>query len=108
MSSAAVMRMPRLSSDVEDSAGREGVQVYLPSVMEMTERVFPDAARITVNVEEDPEIPDDAHLLFEVYLPAIDGEQYVDAKFRWGQELFLICPAPLVCVFRCRLRIYES
>jgi hypothetical protein len=86
-------------------AADQGVDGYLPQVLEMTRRQFPAARRIDVNIEDDPEIVDDRHVVIAVEVPDLDPEEYVAAKFRWGQELFRLCPAPLVCVFRCALSI---
>ena len=94
--------------EVQGFAARQGVGDYLPAVLAMTQRLFPDALRLALRVEDDPEIPNDAHLIIEVDIPFLDAEQYVDAKFRWSRELFGLCPAPLVCVFRSSINITES
>jgi hypothetical protein len=86
-------------------ATEQGVDAYLPAVLAMTQREFPDARRIELGVETDPDMPDDRHLLVRVEVTEMDGEAFADAKFRWGRELFQLCPAPLVCVFRCALRV---
>ena len=98
---------PALLAEVLPFAARQGVHAYLRPVLEMTERIFPEAIRFNLFIEDDPEILDDSHLVVEVLLPALEPDQYVEAKFRWSDALFQICPAPLVCVFRCRLRIVE-
>ena len=36
-------------------------------------------------------------------VPGADIPDFVQAKKRWHRELFAICPAPLVCVFRLSL-----
>ncbi|MBI3465768.1 MAG: hypothetical protein HY000_22355 [Planctomycetes bacterium] len=86
-------------------AGAQGVSAFLPAILEMTQRKFPDAQRLAIQVEEDPEIPDDRHIVIEVDVAGIDPEQYAQADDEWGHELFHLCPAPQVCVFRLALGI---
>ena len=52
-------------------------------------------------------IPNDPHLVIGVHVASMDVKQYVEAKFQWGRELFKLCPAPLVCNFRCALGFDE-
>jgi hypothetical protein len=89
--------------EVQAFAAEAGVAPYLPSVLAMTRRRFPDALRLTVLVEEDPEIANDRHIVIEVDVQGITAEQYVEADWQWGHELFQLCPAPLICVFRLSL-----
>jgi hypothetical protein len=96
-----------VSPEVQAFATDQGIGPYLPAVLEMTRRRFADARRFAVLVEEDPEIADDRHIVIEIDLAGITAEQYVEAKRRWGRELFQLCPAPLVCVFRLSLEIVE-
>src|SRR5438445_1077566 len=95
-------------ADVHTFAAERGVGPYLPAVLEMTVRRFPDARRLAVLVEEDPEIANDRHIVIEIDLTDITPEQYVERDWQWGHELFQICPAPLICVFRLSLSIIES
>ena len=94
--------------EVHAFAAEHGVASYLTAVLEMTLRTFPDARRLTVFVEEDSEIADDRHIVIEIDLAGITPEQYVERDSQWGHELFQVCPAPLVCVFRLRLNIIDS
>jgi hypothetical protein len=96
-----------VSPEVQAFATEQGVAPYLAAVLDMTRRRFPDARRFALLVEDDPEIADDRHLVIEVDVAGIPAEQYVEAKWSWGRELFQICPAPLVCVFRLSLEIVE-
>jgi hypothetical protein len=107
MSSILASPVLALEPSILEFAQAQGVASYLLPVLEMTERVFPQALRTQLLIEDDPEIPTDAHIVVQVKLPSVDAEQYVQGKFRWGSELFHICPAPLVCVFRCRLTTVE-
>ncbi len=88
-------------------AEEQGVSAYLPAVLAMTQRLFPDARRMAVLVEDDPEIANDRHIVLEVDVCGLDPAGYVEVDWRWGRELFQICPAPVVCVFRLGLEIVE-
>ena len=52
-----------------------------------------------VYLDDDPEIRDDWHIIFDVRVPDTDIPDYVAATRPWYTELFRICPAPLVCTF---------
>ena len=80
-------------------AAEQGVGAYLPGVLEMTRRTFPDAA-LGVVVEDDPEIPNDRHIVVLAKGIKLTVEQAVEATWDWHRGLFACCPAPLVCVFR--------
>ena len=60
-------------SEVVALAAEEGVEEYLPKVIEMTQRVFPSASRLDVLTDEDPEIPDDRHIVMSVVITATCG-----------------------------------
>ena len=57
------------------------------------------ATRFDVFTEDDPEIANDRHIVFELDVP-LNVEQAVEADRNWRDGLFRIVPAPLVCVFR--------
>jgi hypothetical protein len=83
-------------------AADQGVITYLPAVLEMTQRVFPKA-RLTVLVEDDPELANDRHLVIVVEVEDLTVAQALEARYQWHRGLFACCPAPLVCVFRLGL-----
>jgi hypothetical protein len=107
-SAATTPGLPVLSPEVLTFAEEQGVGDYLRPVVEMTRRLFPDARRLAVFVEEDLEIPDERSIILNVVMAGLDPDQYVEARFRWSRELFAICPAPLVCVFGLGLEIVEE
>ena len=80
-------------------AAEQGVGAYLPGVLEMTRRTFPDAA-LGVVVEDDPEIPNDRHIVVLAKGIKLTVDQALEASDQWDRGLFACCPAPLVCVFR--------
>ncbi len=95
----ALAAPPALPAEVSAFADEQGVAAYLPPALELTHRVFATARRLAVLVEDDPEIPDDRHMVFEVDAPLTIPEALA-AERRWSEELFHICPAQRVCVFR--------
>jgi hypothetical protein len=97
ITAAAAWQWP---ADVLEFAETSNVRQYLDPLLEVTRRVFPTARRIQVSVEDDPEIRDDRHVVFDVQVPAPDVPDYVAAQHRWSRELSRCCPAHLVCTIR--------
>jgi hypothetical protein len=91
------------SADVLEFAARNQVAGYLDPLREATRRLFPTARCLKVFLEGDPEIRDDWHIVFEVEVPAADVPDFLRAKYAWIDELYRVCPAPLVCTFRLTL-----
>lgn len=90
---------PVIPPEVIAFAREQGVEKYLPELVELARQVYPSATRFEVFTEDDPEIANDRHIVFELDVP-LTVEQSLEADRRWGDGLFRICPAPLVCVFR--------
>jgi hypothetical protein len=67
------------------------------------DRLFPTAQSVRVRLEDDAEIRHDYHLVFEIRVSRADVPDFGVAKRRWHDELFRLCPAPLVCFFRLTL-----
>jgi len=89
--------------EVEVFAAHEGVAPYLHEVIMMTNRVFPNC-RISLLVEDDPEIADDRHIVMEVKTN-LEVAETLHAEYQWHEGLFANCPAPLAPVFRLGLEI---
>lgn len=94
-----------LPAEVVSFANAQGVSSILPAVLEMTRRVFPNAA-LNVLLEADPEIANDAHIVVEVKVE-LEVPQALEARFQWHRELFGCCPAPQVCVFRLAMELAQ-
>jgi hypothetical protein len=84
-------------AEVLTFAAEQGVQAYLDPLREALYHVL-QSLRITV--EDDPEIRDDRHIVFEVRVPERDIPDFIQAVHAFTDEKYRICPAPLVCVFR--------
>ena len=91
--------LPEVSPEILTFAAEAGVGDYLYPVLEMTRRVFPSARRFDVLLADDPEIPDDRHIVLELEVP-LSVPEAMAADRRWSEGLFATCPTPLVCVFR--------
>ncbi len=89
--------------DVLGFAARHQVSDLLDPLRLALDRLFPAAQSIQVRLEEDPEIRDDCHLVFDVRVSRADVPDFGAAKRRWHDELFRLCPAPSVCLFRLTL-----
>ncbi len=95
-----------LSPEVLAFAEEQGVADYLPAVAEMTRRLFPNYP-LTVQLEDDPEIANDRHIVMVVQAKNLEVPRALDATWDWHRGLFASCPAPLVCVFRLGLELTE-
>jgi hypothetical protein len=96
------------SPEVLDFAVRHQVDRYLDPLLTATRQLFPTAREFRVLLEDDPEINDDWHIVFELQVPMSDVPDFVQAQHRWIDELYRICPAPLVCIFRLGLTRVRS
>ena len=92
--------------EVHSFAEEQGVRGYLPAVLEMTRGLFPSVP-IIVQVEDDPEIANDRHIVLVVRPKNMNVSQALDVRWEWHRGLFACCPAPLVPVFRLGLEFTE-
>lgn len=90
---------PTVPEEVRAFARQEGVERYLTELIELARQVYPTATRFDVFTEDDPEIVNDWHIIFELDVP-LTLEQAQEANWKWYQGIFDIVPAPLTCVFR--------
>ena len=90
---------PRIPPEVVAFAREQGVEKYLPPLVEWARQVYPSATRFEVFTEDDPEIANDRHIVFELDVP-LAVEETLEADRCWHRGGCKIVPAPLVCVFR--------
>ena len=90
---------PSIPPEVAAFAREQGVEKYLPQLIEWAKQVYPSATRFEVFTEDDPEIANDRHIVFELDVP-LEVEEALAADRQWHRGVFQIVPAPLVCVFR--------
>jgi hypothetical protein len=104
MTEAIMSPSARVSSEVLAFASERGVAAYLPAVLEMTQRLFPNSQRLAAVIQDDPEIANERTLVLEVDV-LLDVPQARAAHRRWNDALFTCCPAPLVCVFTLSMEL---
>jgi hypothetical protein len=92
-------QQPTVPPEVVTFAREQGVEQYLPELIEWARQVYPTATRFEVFTEDDPEIANDRHIVFELDVP-FTVEEALRVDRQWREGLFRIVPAPLVCVFR--------
>ncbi len=97
--STASLPNPCVSSEIDVLAEQLGVRAELPRVIAMTQAVFPGDA-IRVEIDDDPEVPTDRHLAIVVRSTVASVDQLVETQWRWHEQLFRCCPAPLTSIFR--------
>jgi hypothetical protein len=107
MSQTTTPDQANIPADVAAFAAERGVADYLPAVQVMTERVFPNAP-VTVRLEDDPEIVDERHIVFEVDVAGLDVLRYAELHWQWSRELFRVCPPTHVCLFGLHLNIGDQ
>jgi hypothetical protein len=95
-------------ADVVAFADRHQVQAYLDPLLEATRRIFPTARWMKVYLEDDPEIRDDWHIIFDVKVPGLNAAEALAAQNRWNRELSRCCPAPLAGIFRLGMDLSEA
>jgi hypothetical protein len=90
--------LPELSPEVLAFAAERGAADYLPAVLEMTRRIFPNVP-LSVRVAEDAEIAGEQYILFEVVVPDWTAQELLASHHQWTSQIFECCPATHVCVF---------
>lgn len=90
-------------ADVLTFAAQHQVSAYLDPLLAATRQLYPTTRSLRVFLEDDPEIRDEWSIVFDVRVPEVDIPDYPAAVRSWHDELFRICPAPLVCNFCLRL-----
>ncbi len=101
MSTPTVSSAPRptVPEGVRAFAREQGVEQYLEPLIELTRQVYPTATRFEVFTEDDPEIANDRHIVFDLDVP-VTVEQSLEANSRWGEGWMEIEKYPRSCIFR--------
>jgi hypothetical protein len=89
-------------ADVLAFATQHQVQGYLDPLLQALQQLFPTARSLRVFLEDDPEIRDDWHIVFEVRVSSADVPDPRAATRTWHREFSQICRDPL-CIFRFSL-----
>ena len=104
--SFATLPVIEIDSEVAKVAARLGVGHELSSVIAMTQELFPDDPW-WVEIDDDPEIANDRHLVIVVKRRFVDAASSVADQNRWIDGLFECCPAPLAHHFRFGVEFSE-
>ena len=94
--------------DVLQFAAKNRVDAYLEPLLEATRELFPTMDSLRVFMEDDPEIRDDWHIVFEAWVPSKDVPDYVQITQRWTEALIRIVPTTLGHIFRLTLLLREQ
>ncbi len=101
----ATLNLPvEIPSEVWALAAEQGVQAELPAIVEMTRRLFPDAA-ISLELDIDPEIANDRHIAILAKGVNLTVDQGMEASQESHRGLFHCCPASLTSIFRLGLEL---
>ena len=103
MASATELDLPNVPLDVLEFAGDRDIKSGLRPLLAITRTVFPSAP-IELRLEDDPEIPDDKHIVVEVDVPGWTVDEMFAAHNQWTQLFFKTCSASNLYLFRLRLR----
>ena len=103
MSTTTALPLPTISPEVRAFAAENGAEQYLPNVVTLARRLFPQAA-MHVHVEGDPELSYNWEIVFEVSADGMEGEEQFQLRRQWTRELFQACPSTHVHLFGLSLR----
>lgn len=99
MISTSIPQSEDIAPEIATVAEQLGVRNELPQVMAMTQEVFPGSL-CRVEIDDDPEIPNDRHLALVVRTSFPSVDELVARQWKWHERLFACCPAPLAAAFR--------
>ena len=103
MPSTTALPLPAISPEVRAFAAEHGAEQYLPNVVALARRIFPQAA-MHIHVEGDPELSYNWEIVFEVSADGLEEEELFQLEQQWTRELFQQCPATHVHLFCLSLR----
>ena len=81
-----------VAPQVAEFAQRHGLNELLPSVSDLTERLFPMAQAVEVELVADDEQPDQQTIFFKVRGLDIEPSLGSDLHWQWASELQQVCP----------------
>jgi hypothetical protein len=87
-------------ADVLAFAAANKVEDCLQPLLEATHRIFPTARYVKVEIDDDPELRDQRHILYNVQVAGLSLDESRAARNQWIEELLRICSPVRSCVFR--------
>src|SRR5437879_4353913 len=98
MTQPATTRTTDVPAEVWDFAEKNGVAEYVQPLLEMTRAVFPEEP-VNVLLEQDHELQDVWHIVFEVDTNNLELDDYSERHHRWIDESFKIERPPYRLIF---------
>jgi hypothetical protein len=80
-------------------AEQQHIRTYLEPMLKATREIFPTARWIKVYVKDDPEIPGQRDIIFDVRIGGLTSAQYRAAHKAWIVELLGVFSRPLEHTF---------
>lgn len=90
----AISTSQPIGPHVAEFAQRHGLDEILPLVGDLTERLFPMAQAVDVELVSDDEQPDQQTIFFKVRGLDIEPRLGSGLHWKWASELQQICPGP--------------
>jgi hypothetical protein len=103
MASATELDLPAVPDDVLEFARDQDITSGLHPLLAITRTVFPTAP-IALRLEDDPEVPNDKHIVVEVDVSGWTVDEMFAAHNQWTQLFLKACSASDLYLFRLRLR----
>jgi hypothetical protein len=92
--STAISTSQQIDLQVAEFSRRHGLESVVPLVGDLTERLFPMAQAIDVELVADDEQPDQRSIFFNVRGLDIEPRLGSELHWQWASELQQICPGP--------------
>jgi hypothetical protein len=90
--------VPDLSPEVLAFAAEKGVTEYLPALIQLAQRIYPDRP-LKIVIEDDPELSYNRTIVFQVDVGNMDSDSWFETTRKWYDGLFECCPATHVHTF---------
>src|SRR5438309_1518872 len=90
--------------EVQAFAREQGVEAYLPAVLDAAQRAFP-GAEVGIELEEDHETEGLRYLVLGARQVPLSVEQALEARDNYYRHLLACVPAPRVGTFRLQLEL---
>lgn len=89
-----------LSREVKAFAKERGLTPYLPDIVEVFQRIFKDATKVSVEVDYDLEVANLRHLLFRAVVAWHESMPAHAARQAWYDGTAAVCPQRLLTDLR--------
>jgi hypothetical protein len=99
MATTAIASVSEVPQYIQAFAAERGASLYLPALLGLARRIFPEAA-MSIRLEADPELENDRHIAIEVDASGLSVDEMLACQNQWDKEIFDHCPATHVCTYR--------